>query len=68
MQHDTAWRSGPACPQRWRMRLAPRPSMQYTVHRVEASVSGLPEASFTTTELKGDVDCRHFWEWRPSQV
>jgi hypothetical protein len=37
--------------------------VQYAVHRVTASVSGLPEGPFTTTEVSGDRGVVHEWDW-----
>lgn len=37
--------------------------MQYSVHRVNATVSGLPEEPFTTEEVCGDRGVVHEWAW-----
>lgn len=36
---------------------------QYAVHRVTASVSGLPNEPFTTEEVSGDRGIVHEWAW-----
>lgn len=37
---------------------------RYTCHRVEASVEGLPEEDFNTTEERSDGTLIHCWEWK----
>ena len=37
--------------------------MQYSVYRVIAKVSGLPEEPFTTEEVSGDRGIVHEWDW-----
>ena len=38
--------------------------MQYRFHHVDASVAGLPDTGFTTTEAHGDIGCKHVWIWK----
>lgn len=37
--------------------------MQYSVHRVVATVSGLPAEPFQTQEAVGDAGIVHEWAW-----